>query len=211
MDWCISLAAALAGYSGGVCSLEKGRGKRDGINPFIVGGLMGAVSSVQRQDYHDGRTQTRIFAINPRAMLTQSISSAMLCTVFWYLQQPRSKQKSADEQQQQQPPPPQLRMPSQQPIPSLVPPAVASSTGELMTDGQALGDDQPLIPTTGLAQGLLPDMFSTQATDDYGAAPALTPPPPPQVEASLDPPLQESEPPSQQVVDGQLNDPWASK
>ena len=40
-----SLAAALAGYSGGVCSLEKGRGKRDGINPFIVGGMMGAVSS----------------------------------------------------------------------------------------------------------------------------------------------------------------------
>ena len=45
-----SLAAALAGYSGGVCSLEKGRGKRDGINPFIVGGMMGAQTHFSHGD-----------------------------------------------------------------------------------------------------------------------------------------------------------------
>ena len=223
-----SLAAALAGYSGGVCSLEKGRGKRDGINPFIVGGMMGAVSSVQRVDYHDGRTQSRVFAVNPRAMLTQSISSAALCTLFWYMQQPRTKQKSADGQQQQQPSLTQPLQPSQrQPIPSLAP-AVPSATGELMTDGEALGDDQPLVPSLGIGQGLLSDsLLATATTDDSsssssaggmmmqqpqaaddGAAPELTPPPP-VVEASIDPPPQDLSEPQQ--ADGQLNDPWASK
>ena len=34
----ISFGGFLASYNGGICSLERMRGKRDFINPFVVGG-----------------------------------------------------------------------------------------------------------------------------------------------------------------------------
>lgn len=100
----LSLGGALAGYSGGVCTLESARGRRDVLNPFLVGGVIGAVGSVQRVEVHDGQHKRRIFMGNPRAMLGRSLSSAMLCSVFWYMQQP-SKQRQDDQGQEQSPQP----------------------------------------------------------------------------------------------------------
>ena len=103
----VSLGAAIGIYSGGVCSLEKARNKRDALNPFLVGGVIGAVGAVQRVDVHDGQSLRRVTAISPRAMLGGSLSSAMLCSLFWWLQQPsrlqrEEREKQLVQQQQQQ-------------------------------------------------------------------------------------------------------------
>ena len=160
---------------GGVCSLERWRARKDALNPFVVGGLMGVVGSIQRVDYHDGRTKSRAFAINPRAMLASGTSSALLCTLFWYINQPSKKQREAQEQalaaagRQAQQVPPLPQQPGQAAtlagaaaaaagVPAAAPIAAA---GELLTDGEARGElDAGLLPTTGLAQGLLPELLS---------------------------------------------------
>ena len=98
----LSLGTALASYSGGVCSLEKARGKSDVVNPFLVGGILGAFGSVQRVEVHDGQHMRKVFAANPRAMLGGSVSSGLLCSLFWYIQQPSRKQQEQLQQMQQQ-------------------------------------------------------------------------------------------------------------
>ena len=104
-----SLGVALGGYTGGVCSLERWRGKRDFINPFIVGGIGGALGAIQRVQIHDGQTKRTVLAFSGRGLMAGSASSALLCSVFWYLQQPsraareeREKEAVAAQQQQQQ-------------------------------------------------------------------------------------------------------------
>ena len=82
------LGVALGGYTGGVCSLERWRGKRDFINPFIVGGIGGALGAIQRVQIHDGQTKRTVLAFSGRGLMAGSASSALLCSVFWYLQQP---------------------------------------------------------------------------------------------------------------------------
>ena len=94
-----SLGFALAGYSGGVCSLERMRGKRDFVNPFVIGGLMGAIGAVQRVEVHDGQAKRRVLAFSGRGLMTGSLSSALLCTVFWYMQQPSQKAREEREKQ----------------------------------------------------------------------------------------------------------------
>ena len=98
----VSLGVALGSYSGGVCSLEKARGKKDVVNPFLVGGVLGALGSVQRVDVHDGQTMRRVLSASPRAMVGGSVSSGLLCSIFWYIQQPSRKQREQQEQLQQQ-------------------------------------------------------------------------------------------------------------
>ena len=93
----LSLGVALAGYSGGVCSLEKARGRRDMVNPFLVGGLMGAVGSVQRVEFHDGQHKKRALSFNPRAMMGGAFSSAALCSLFWWMQNPSRQRREEQE------------------------------------------------------------------------------------------------------------------
>ena len=184
--------------SGGVCSLERTRGRRDVLNPFLVGGLMGAIGSVQRVDFHDGQTKHRGFSVNPRAMAGSAVSSALLCTLFWYVQQPSRRareeaqeQNDAQKQQQQQAGGGSLTTPEPALVPGL---GVVPSTGgssEWMGDGQELESDAPLIPTTGLAQGLLlPELLTADATESN--APAAG--------ADAEPAF---------APEGALSDPWA--
>ena len=83
-----SIGGAIACYNGGVCSLENARGKRDAANPFLVGGLLGALSSFSFQEVHDGQFKRRMLTFNTRSATGAAISSAMLCTLFWSMQQP---------------------------------------------------------------------------------------------------------------------------
>ena len=123
----LSLGAALGFYSGGVCSLEQFRSKRDLVNPFLVGGIMGAFGAVQRVEVHDGQRKMRVLAYSPRGMAVGALTSGMLCSLFWYIQQPTRREAaspSAGEgvsppspQRQTQRPPAPLSTPSLPPAP----------------------------------------------------------------------------------------------
>ena len=157
----LSLGAALGFYSGGVCSLEQFRSKRDLVNPFLVGGIMGAFGAVQRVEVHDGQRKMRVLAYSPRGMAVGALTSGMLCSLFWYIQQPTRREAaspSAGEgvsppspQRQTQRPPAPLSTPSLPPAPrgedwrsraEVADPYAASqgaSSAELLlTDGQTL-------------------------------------------------------------------------
>jgi len=211
----LSLGGALAGYTGGVCTLERTRGRRDGFNPFLVGGLMGALGSVQRIEYHDGQHRGRALSINPRAMLGSSVSSAMLCTLFWYIQQPGRNRREEEQQQTPQPPVqagvPASTMPK---IPALAgqPSAAAdqltsASPEMILTDGQAGEVETPLMPTSGLAQGLLPDSFMNETGDTPDAATSAPSPLAPPRAAIDAPDLDASK--GSMPADGFIKDPWA--
>ena len=175
--------------SGGVCSLEKWRARKDPLNPFLVGGVMGAFNGVQRLEVHDGQTRRRVLSINSRVAMSSGLSSALLCTIFWYINQPSKKQLEAQQeaqaaaaaaaaaaQQQQVPVPARAGLPPLPPIEPLLGAATLTAGGggggaaELLTDGQtSIGADGPvsgLLPTSGRAQGLLPELLSGDVPDE---------------------------------------------
>jgi len=211
----VSLGFALAGYSGGICYMERVRGTKDVVNPFFIGGMMGAVGSVQRVDYHDGQTKRRVLHMNPRVMLGSATSSALLCSVFWYMQQPSRAKREAQEQQQ-------LQQQQQPAAASIAPPSAGIARplplpSELLTDGAVAEVETSPFPTTGFAQGLLPDgLLSGDSPESH--------PPPPLQELNLQPlpePANESALAATTTTpaagggaekvmsDGQLQDPWA--
>lgn len=105
----MSLGLALGAYTGGVCSMERWRGKKDVVNPFVIGGIGGAIGAIQRVEAHDGQHRRTVLAFSGRGLMAGSLSSAMLCSVFWYMQQPsraareeREKQAIAQAEAQQQ-------------------------------------------------------------------------------------------------------------
>ena len=221
--------------SGGVCVLERMRGRKDAANPFLIGGLMGAVGSVTRIEYHDGQTKRKALSMNPRVMLGSATSSALLCSLFWYMQQPSRQRREEMQQQEQQlqqaaaaaqaaaatgkaAPAKKLPLP-----PTIKPPAADRPPSELMTDGQSPSElETSPFPTTGFAQGLLPDgLLSGESPESLAPAepaavePAaeLVPPPPPEPASGSG--WDASEPPAaggeQPMNDGQLKDPWSAK
>ncbi len=89
----LSIGGVIAGYTGGVCSLERLRSKRDVANPFLVGGVLGAASTLRMVEHHDGRNKVRALSLVPRAMVGAGLSSALLCSLFWSLQQPSRRER----------------------------------------------------------------------------------------------------------------------
>ena len=196
-----SLGFALGSYSGGVCSMEKARGKSDVVNPFLVGGVLGAFGSVQRVDVHDGQSMRRVFAANPRAMLGGSVSSGLLCSVFWFIQQPSRKQREQHEQQQQQ---------QQQQVPMEQQQALAAATllsqfehrSPTMLAADALDNELSLdAPSETPLSGLQISSFQLPEPPEV---PALASPPEvstPDVEPAFEP--------QTQPLPEALVDPWA--
>ena len=198
-----SLGFALGSYSGGVCSMEKARGKSDVVNPFLVGGVLGAFGSVQRVDVHDGQSMRRVFAANPRAMLGGSVSSGLLCSVFWFIQQPSRKQREQHEQQQQQ-------QQQQQQVPMEQQQALAAATllsqfehrSPTMLAADALDNELSLdAPSETPLSGLQISSFQLPEPPEV---PALASPPEvstPDVEPAFEP--------QTQPLPEALVDPWA--
>lgn len=183
----LRLGAALAGYSGGVCSLEKMRGRRDAANPFLIGGVMGALGTVQRVDYHDGQTQhRRVLSVNPRAMMGASLSSALLCTMFWYLQTPsrHAREQRVEDQLQ----------------PEKMPPQVPTTIPEAPVDEQ-LRAAAPAVDSSG---AIYTTPFETPSTPRSELLDPLTP-----SSETLTAPTPVIEPGAS--ADYQLQDPWAAK
>jgi hypothetical protein len=196
-----SLGFALGSYSGGVCSMEKARGKSDIVNPFMVGGVLGAFGSVQRVDVHDGQSIRRVFAASPRAMLGGSISSGLLCSVFWFIQQPSRKQREQHEQQQQQQQQ-QVPMDQQQALASATLLAQLDHSAPTMLAADALDNDLSLdAPSETPLSGL---QISSFQLPELPEVPALASPPEvstPDVEPAFEP--------QAQPLPEALVDPWA--
>jgi hypothetical protein len=210
-----SLGMALAGYTGGVCSLERLRGRRDAINPFFVGGLMGAIGSITRVEVHDGQTQRRVFAVVPRNMMAGALSSGALCTLFWYMQQP--SRRARDEEQQAASIPTQtpvepgrrpIMQSGQQPpsLPQRTPPARANAS---VPRRQVEDDDAGL--TSGVEISLTDGQVFSSASAElapFDGAGAPTPSPPELVDPRAGAPAGGGES-AGMLTDGQLRDPWA--
>jgi hypothetical protein len=195
-----SLGFALGSYSGGVCSMEKARGKSDIVNPFMVGGVLGAFGSVQRVDVHDGQSIRRVFAASPRAMLGGSISSGLLCSVFWFIQQPSRKQREQHEQQQQQQQ--QVPMEQQQALASATLLAQLDHSAPTMLAADALDNELSLdAPSETPLSGF---QISSFQLPELPEVPALASPPEvstPDVEPAFEP--------QAQPLPEALVDPWA--
>ena len=228
----LSLGTALASYSGGVCSLEKARGKSDVVNPFLVGGILGAFGSVQRVEVHDGQHMRKVFAANPRAMLGGSVSSGLLCSLFWYIQQPSRKQQEQQELLLQQQEQLQQMQQQQQGAAALLAQleksgsSSSSSSGSSGSSGSSDGSDgsdgsgsvEPLVETPLSGQlsssGLLPESGAVESilSGRKFAEPDLSPasleavePRAPSAPLSTDAAMPSATTPEV------LADPWASK
>lgn len=150
-----------------------------------------------------------------QAMLTSSVSSALLCTLFWSMQQP--SRRSREEADQLSPPKQQQQgavadSPSTVPSTPIAEPFGARATSaELMTDGQATGDTG--LPTTGLAQGLLTDLLASDSAESEQTRAELLSPP---ASAELLSPPAVAEAPAAELEPGvsndtQFKDPWAKQ
>ena len=185
----LSLGAALGFYSRW-CSLEQFRSKPGPRQPFLVGGIMGAFGAVQRVEVHDGQRKMRVLAYSPRGMAVGALTSGMLCSLFWYIQQPTRREAaspSAGEgvsppspQRQTQRPPAPLSTPSLPPAPrgedwrsraEVADPYAASqgaSSAELLlTDGQTLDGSGGGATTTVAGAG---EMMQLQHHSSWEAA-----------------------------------------
>uniref|UniRef100_A0A7S0E8Y0 Mitochondrial import inner membrane translocase subunit TIM22 n=1 Tax=Phaeocystis antarctica TaxID=33657 RepID=A0A7S0E8Y0_9EUKA len=79
----VSVGGFMATYNGGICSLESMRSKRDVVNPFLVGGLIGVAGAIPG---FVRPLPTAPWAYkNPRALVGSGLGSAMLCSFFWML------------------------------------------------------------------------------------------------------------------------------
>ena len=214
----ISLGLALATYSSGVCSLERARGKRDVANPFLVGGMLGAVGSIQTVELHDGQRKTRALAANPRAMIGGTLSSAMLCALFWQMQrsgqQRRLEESAADE----------VTRPSTKAAVPQTPAAdpAVTDANDLPTPAFVLddltNDADAAVPTLGVAPHLAAAVGAMSYT--FGSEPmtvnaAETLEPAPSIEAAPHPinvaVPQDALPPKPGPAAETLHDPWANK
>ena len=79
----VSVGGFMSVYNGGICSLESLRSKRDVVNPFLVGGLIGVAGAIPG---FVRPMPTAPWAYkNPRALVGSGLGSAMLCSFFWML------------------------------------------------------------------------------------------------------------------------------
>jgi hypothetical protein len=204
----LSLGSLVAGYNGGVCTLERMRRKRDVANPFVIGGLMGLVGSVSRVDVHDGQHKRRVLALNPRLALSSALSSAMLCSVFWWMQ----RRDDGDAARVAEPPstaPP--------PVPGAV--RVPAAGQDASSDPfPAQSEDFVSTPAFVAPQGLSPSAFLLPSTELTAPDAAATNDPPAmspgfvEVETEPRPGDGRSAPDGSglQARPEQLQDPWAS-
>jgi hypothetical protein len=79
----LSFAWFLASFNGGTCTLENMRGKRDVVNPFVVGGLMGVAGALP--GYMTPMPHAPWTYRNNRALAGAGISSALLCSFFYFI------------------------------------------------------------------------------------------------------------------------------
>ena len=79
----LSVGGFMATYNGGICSLERLRAKRDVVNPFLVGGLIGVAGSVP--GFVRPLPNAPWAYRNPRALVGSGLGSALLCSFFWLL------------------------------------------------------------------------------------------------------------------------------
>ena len=69
----VSIGGFLATYNGGVCSLERWRKRRDVVNPFIIGGIMGVAGAVP--GYLTPHPAAPWAYRNPRALVSGGFTS----------------------------------------------------------------------------------------------------------------------------------------
>jgi hypothetical protein len=195
----LSLGSLIAGYNGGVCTLERLRRKRDVANPFVIGGIMGFVGSVSRIEVHDGQHKRRVLALNPRAALSGALSSAMLCSVFWWMQ------RREDTDTSRVPEPSAPTAPGSGRVPAMAPDA-STRPAPLQSE------DFDSTPAFAAPAGLSPGAFllsspEPEASDDLPAAiPGFV-----EVETQQ---RSGGEPPTRsdgglEATPEQLQDPWA--
>lgn len=100
-----SLGGFMATYNGGVCSLEKARGTKDVLNPFVVGFGSGVVGALP--GYVHPMPQAPWAYRNPRALLGGGLGSGLLCAFFWGLSRVgRETAAPAEEEKAAAPQPP---------------------------------------------------------------------------------------------------------
>ena len=79
----LSLAGFLAAFNGGTCSLESARGKSDVFNPFAVGCAIGIAGALP--GWIAPLPHAPYLYRNNRALAGAGLSSAMLCSFFYFL------------------------------------------------------------------------------------------------------------------------------
>jgi len=180
----VSFGGFLACYNGGVCSLERFRRRRDAVNPFVVGGVIGVAGALP--SYATPQANAPWAYRNPRTLVGAAFSSGALCSFFWVLSrggQPQALPEPAA------PTPPEL------PASSQLPPLPLPSS-------------QPLEPQQANPPPAL--VMNEASGGDWGRdemparldGPADVAAPPPG-----DGPRLQAQSPSNEA----LNDPWASK
>ena len=93
----LSVGGFMSVYNGGICSFESLRSKRDVLNPFLVGGLIGVAGGLPG---FVRPLPTAPWAYrNPRALVGSSLGSAMLCSFFWMLSAGGLERPPAPERQ----------------------------------------------------------------------------------------------------------------
>lgn len=78
----LSFGGFLAAFNGGSCSMERLRGTRDWFNPFVMGGVMGVAGALPGF-FRPLPTAPWAYR-NPRALAGAGLSSAALCSFFWW-------------------------------------------------------------------------------------------------------------------------------
>jgi len=125
MTSAFSFGGFLAVYNGGICSLEKFRGSRDIVNPFVVGACIGVVGAVP--GYLTPQPQAPWAFRNPRALVGAGLSSALLCSFFWGLSAGGTSRDAPAAAVQDSPPAPGFQQaPAVPQIPAVVPSAPAA-------------------------------------------------------------------------------------
>jgi len=79
----LSFAGFLASFNGGTCVLENLRGRRDVVNPFVVGGFMGVAGALP--GWMTPMPHAPWTYRNNRALVGAGISSALLCSFFYLI------------------------------------------------------------------------------------------------------------------------------
>ena len=93
----LSVGGFMSVYNGGICSFESLRSKRDVLNPFLVGGLIGVAGGLPG---FVRPLPTAPWAYrNPRALVGSGLGSAMLCSFFWMLSAGGLERPPAPERQ----------------------------------------------------------------------------------------------------------------
>lgn len=80
----LSVGGFLASYNGGVCTMERMRSRRDVVNPFIVGGVMGVLGAVP--GYLRPHPAAPWAYRNPRALVSGGLTSCVaVCRTCMHL------------------------------------------------------------------------------------------------------------------------------